>query len=317
MKILITGSSGYVGYVLSRFFSEKKINVIGLDVSENHAWEGNKNFKFYFCDIRDKKKIKEIFAKEQPTHVIHLAYLMSSIRDEKKEYDIDVNGSKYAFEAANSTKSVCQFIEFSSTSGYGSWPDNKKWLTEDDPLNPGDFRYGANKKIIETYLNKTKNRKTLKLVIVRMCTAIGPLYHKEGGMVKLLVNAPLLIKPDNRICEVQFIHEDDLTALINLIVNDKTVEGTYNLVPNDYSTTKEMSPEKFFLYIPLSLIRLIVGMLYNLGLYNRTSSAMNFSAYGIVADPKKIMKKYNYKFKYTTLSGFKDTVAKRKKLGTL
>ena len=45
MKILITGSSGYVGYVLSKYFSEKNIKVVGTDIQPNHAWEGNKNFQ--------------------------------------------------------------------------------------------------------------------------------------------------------------------------------------------------------------------------------------------------------------------------------
>lgn len=47
MKILITGSSGYVGYILSKHFSEKGCEVVWLDVVKNHAWVGNDYFTFY------------------------------------------------------------------------------------------------------------------------------------------------------------------------------------------------------------------------------------------------------------------------------
>jgi len=316
-KILITGSSGYVGYVLSRFFSEKGIAIVGLDLHENHAWKGNGNFRFYSCDITDRKKLEEIFTKEAPTHVIHLAFLMDPIHDTKREYDIDVNGSKFILEVADSTDTVKQFIQFSSSSAYGAWPDNKLWIKEDTPLRPRDYRYGIHKKEVEEYYDSFGKRKDLKLVIVRMCTAVGPLYHKKGGVVSILVNSPFLLRPNGRFCELQFIHEDDLTAIIGLIINDGELEGTYNLAPDSLSTTKELSPDKAFVYVPLLLMRGMIWVLWHLRLAGIMPSAITLSTYGIVVDPKKIMEQYHYKFKYTTLSGFRDTVSKRKQLGTL
>ncbi|MBD3203169.1 NAD-dependent epimerase/dehydratase family protein [Candidatus Woesearchaeota archaeon] len=316
-KILITGSSGYVGYVLSKYFSEKKIPIIGVDVKSNPVWDGNKYFKFYKADVTDYDNFLDIFRKESPSHVIHLAFLMSPIHDEKRQQDIDINGSKNTMNAANKTSSVKQFIKFSSASAYGAWPDNKKWLKETDPLKPGDFRYGTNKKIVEKHLNEFDKRKDLNLIIIRMCTAIGPLYHKKGGVVSMLINSPFLIKPDGRYCEVQFIHENDLCALTELIINDKKIKGTYNLAPKDYSTTKKLVPDKLFLWIPLKLMSIILGMLWKLKLSDRMPAAARYSAYGIVIDPSKLIKRYGYKFKYTTLSGFSETVRKRKKLGTI
>jgi nucleoside-diphosphate-sugar epimerase len=94
MKLLITGSSGNIGYFLSKYFTSNKITVIGLDLDENPVWPGNKYFKFYRADVRDNAAIEEIFSKEKPTHVIHLAYLMKSIHNIKEEHEIDVQGSK-------------------------------------------------------------------------------------------------------------------------------------------------------------------------------------------------------------------------------
>ena len=317
MKLLISGSSGYVGYVLSKYFSERGNEVIGLDVAENSAWSGNSNFKFYCCDVTNKKLLEDILTKEKPTHVIHCAFLMKPLHDVKKNYEIDVTGSINIFQVAHATATVKQFIEFSSTSAYGAWPDNKLWIQETQKLQPRDYRYGIHKKIVEEYYNTYATRKDFKLVIVRMCTAIGSLYHKKGGVVRLLVKAPLVTKINNRDCELQFIHEDDLTALIGLIVNDRTIEGTFNLAPDSYATPKSLMPDKLLIPIPLWFMRGIAAIGWFVRLSSMNASAITLSAYGIVADPHKLMKRYNYHFKYSTESGFKDTVEKRIAKGTL
>jgi len=317
MKILITGSSGYVGYVLAKYFSEKGIEVIGLDIVENPVWNGNKKFKFFSCDVTDRKKLQRVFQKERPTHVIHLAYLMNPIHDKKRGYEIDVVGSINTIKAANGTKSVKQFIQLSSASAYGAWPHNKLWIKETQELRPRDYRYGINKKIVEDYYNSFKKREDMRLVILRMCTAIGPLYHKKGGVVSILELAPFILKLNGRYCELQFIHEDDLTSLMKLIVNDPDAEGTFNLAPDSYATTKELVPGKSFLWMPLRLVRSIIGLLWFLRIVNIRPAAITLSAYGIIIDPKKLMDRYNYIFKYSTSSGYRDTVRKRRKKGSL
>ncbi|MFH1063603.1 MAG: NAD-dependent epimerase/dehydratase family protein [Candidatus Woesearchaeota archaeon] len=317
MKILITGSSGYVGYVLAKHFSEKGIKVVGIDLAPNHAWLGNKDFVFYKCDITDRTRLFKIFGKEKPTHVIHLAYLMNPLHDVKREYAIDVKCSMYTLQAADATKTVKQFIQFSSTSAYGAWPNNKPWIKEEQILRPRDYRYGINKKKVEEIYNNFPKRKDLKMVIMRMCTALGPLYHKPGGVVAILTNAPLMIKFGGRYCELQFPHEDDLTALIELVANDNKVEGTFNLCPDSYATTKQLAKDKLFIPMPLWLMRGIVSVLWTLHLAEMRAAAMTLSTYGIIADPGKLMKRYNYKFKYSTYSGFVQTVKERKRLGTL
>jgi len=317
LKILITGSSGYVGYIISKYFSEKGIEVIGLDVFKNHDWEGNKHFKFYMYDIRDREKIEEIISKEKPTTVIHLAYLMKPIHDTKKEYAIDVTGSKNILELSNSAKEVKQFIKFSSASAYGAWPNNKLWIKEEQPLKPRDYRYGINKKIVEEYYNDYPRRKDLKLIILRMCTAIGPLYHKKGGVVSMLINSPIMTKFNNRYCELQFLHEDDLNNLMDLIINDKKIEGTYNFAPDSYATTKDLAKTKIFIPFSLWLMRGATSLLWGLRLSKMRAAAIDLATYGIIIDPTRLTKRYNYKFKYTTKSGFEDTVKKRLEKGTL
>jgi len=239
---------------------------------------------------------------------------MEPLHDRKKHFAIDVQGSKNVFDIANQTSSVQQFIQFSSTSAYGAWPE-KKWLTETDDLRPRDYRYGQHKKIIEEYYLKEKTK--MNLVILRMCTAVGPLYHKKGGVISLLHNAPFMLKLNNRYCELQFIHEDDLTVLIHLIMSDSDISGIFNLTPDSYATTKQLAKTNMFIPLSLPFMRFLIGILWELRLVTIRPAAMTLSTYGIVASPHKLMSRYNYTFKYSTLQAVRETFTERKRLGTL
>lgn len=76
-KILITGISGYIGQCLNQYL-KKKYKIIGVDKKKIKL----KNF--YVCNLLDKKKLINIFKKEKPDLIIHLAAL--AIIDETKKY---------------------------------------------------------------------------------------------------------------------------------------------------------------------------------------------------------------------------------------
>jgi len=67
--ILITGASGFIGEYLAKEFS-KNFNIIGIDIIQNK----NSFFKeFFTLDIRNYKKVKNIFKKNKVDIVIHSA----------------------------------------------------------------------------------------------------------------------------------------------------------------------------------------------------------------------------------------------------
>ena len=72
IMILITGSTGYIGSHISKFFEQKKINYIGIDnlsySYKSNVKNKNKHFKI---DISDKKKIYKIFKYFNIDLVIH------------------------------------------------------------------------------------------------------------------------------------------------------------------------------------------------------------------------------------------------------
>jgi len=311
-KILITGATGYLGNFLAEYFGRKGVAVVGLGL-EKQPVANIPNYKLKKCDVRDKAKMRKIFEEEKPTHVIHLAYLMDPLHDKKVEYDIDVVGSQNVLEVSNETSSVKQLIHFSSASIYGAHPDNKAWIKENDELRPADYTYAVYKKLLEEWYEKFNKRDDLKLFTFRMCTAVGPSYYKSGGVVSSLLKAPFSILVGKEDFRAQFIHEDDVKALTEMVVNDPEIEGIYNLAPDSYVTMSDLAKiyKKRLIRIPVWLLQGVFWILWNLKIARLTPAMAKLMAYSIVVDPKKLMKKFNYKFKYTTKEAFVDAAIKR------
>ena len=85
MKILITGSAGFIGYHLAKhLLKDKKHKIFGLDslnsyyslsLKKNRLKEllKFKNFKFFKINLKNKTKITSLFEKNKFDIVIHLA----------------------------------------------------------------------------------------------------------------------------------------------------------------------------------------------------------------------------------------------------
>lgn len=318
-KILITGSSGYCGHFLAVHFARKGIPVIGVDLNPHILIRDIPNFKFVALDIRNGEVLRRVMEMEQPSHVIHLAFLMDPVHDSKYEYDVDVGGSMNALEAANAVSSVKQFILMSSTSAYGAYPDNPDFIKEDHELRPYDYVYGIHKKEVEERYAKFHRRPDLKMVIFRMCTAVGPSYYKKGGVVSSVYHAAILPDFIGGNGKVQFIHEDDVKAIYDQVVHDESIQGVFNLVPNDYSSSHELGTllGKKFISVPPWLFRGLFWILWNARLAALKPSHARLMTYGIVASPKKLTDTLDYTFKYGTREAFMDAVEKRRRNGTL
>lgn len=94
-KILITGSSGYIGQHLAKLLQNKGHTLYGLDIVENFTNLDN----FYLADIRDHKLPTTEF-----DAVIHLAALVNvgdSVNRPFEYYDTNIFGTKNILEKIN------------------------------------------------------------------------------------------------------------------------------------------------------------------------------------------------------------------------
>ena len=84
MKVLVTGSSGFIGFHLSKKLLEDGLKVHGFDSMNNYydvklkkarlnILKNYKKFSFTKAKLENKKSLERIFKKFKPNIVIHLA----------------------------------------------------------------------------------------------------------------------------------------------------------------------------------------------------------------------------------------------------
>jgi len=239
--------------------------------------------------------------------VVHFACSFNKIRNRKKEYSIDVGGSRNILEIANNTLSVRQLVYSSSAAVYGGYSNNPEWIVESHQLRPGKYRYGINKTVVEEMFSSTPVRDNLRILNLRICTVVGPSYSSDRNSLNLLVRSPFLprICADNKI---QLLHEEDFISLMSEILHDDKIEGTYNMAPDSFASIRDLAPNKVYLNIPVSLISAVLWILRLLGLFNLQSVSVNIGIFPIVLDPSKLMTRFGYEFKYSTFDAFSKTV---------
>lgn len=307
MKVLITGSSGSLGRMLTEYLVSRKIFVTGLDLRESEEQFEEKYFRFYKCCITDKAQLESIFSDEQPDNVVHLACSFNKIRNRRREYRNDIDGSSNVLEVSNNTLSVSQLILLSSAAVYGAHRDNNEWLKESDILRPGKYRYGINKKLIEELYFGASVRHDLRITSLRTCQVVGPAYDKPGSIVSLLIKLPFIptFCMENK---VQFIHSDDFVSLVGHVIDDKEISGIFNLAPDNFVVVKDLVPWKRFIWIPLTLTTGLLHILWNLRILNLQPASIKTSIYPMIIDPSKLVLRYSYRFRFTSREAFDITM---------
>ena len=306
MKVLITGAAGNLGKIITQHLISRNIPVIGIDTNDQLDYSSDK-FKYYKCSITEEHEMNNIFKKEQPSNVIHLACTFNRVRNREIETQIDVGGSENVLKISNKTPSVKQIIYSSSAAAYGGHKDNPQWLTEEHELRPGNYRYGIIKKKVEEIYFEANTRKDLNIVSLRICSVIGPSFNKKRCAVSILINSKYLLEQWKK-NKIQFLHENDLNHIISNILIDKEIQGKYNLAPDSFSQVSELLSNKKYVKVPLSMIMVLLFILWYLRVLNLRPASLQQSIYPIVLNLSKLISRYMYKFKYSSEEAFFDTV---------
>ena len=195
-KSIVTGGAGFVGSHLVDRLIEAGHEVVVID----NLITGKKDYinpkaRFYETDICDEK-IKDIFEKEKPNYVFHLAAqidIKTSVEDPVFDNKVNALGSLNIFLAA--AKQNVKKIIFVSTGGalYGDClkPANENTLIE--PTSP----YAIHKYTAERYLEFIKELHGTPYSIVRPANIYGPRQYKGGecGVVSIFTHNHFVSKP--------------------------------------------------------------------------------------------------------------------------
>ncbi len=247
MKILITGSSGFIGFHLSKLLLEKGNSVYGID-SMNNYYDVNlkkarlnilkryKKFNFSKANLENSKRIKNIFNKVKPKVVIHLA-AQAGVRysiDKPRVYlKSNIDGSFNVIEASHIVK-VKHLIMASSSSVYGA---NKKIpFKETDKTETQLSVYAATKKANESMAHSYSNIWNLPITMLRFFTVYGPWGRPDMALFKftkgILNNKKIDVYNYGKMYR-DFTYIDDIVNGIKLLINKPPNIKQKNKLRND------------------------------------------------------------------------------------
>ncbi len=194
MKALVTGGAGFIGSNLSDALLARGDEVIVVD---NLSTGRRENIEpglangatLVEADIRDREALEELFGRERPEVIFHLAAqidVRKSIADPAFDASINVGGTANVLEAARVAES--RRVVFSSTGGaiYGEGEGQQLPLAEDAPLAP-EAPYGQSKYAGEGYLALYERLYGLSSVPLRLGNVYGPRQDPlgEAGVIAI------------------------------------------------------------------------------------------------------------------------------------
>lgn len=234
MKIIVTGGAGFIGsHLVDRLIEEGNEVTVIDNLSTGKIENLNPKASFYNVDICDTK-VKEIFEKEKPEMVFHLAAQISvrnSVDDPANDARINILGSLNIIENSK-TQKIKKFV-FISTGGVMYGDATVIPTPESYPAQP-HCPYGVGKLSVEYYLNYYNNVFGLGYVALRLGNVYGPRQDKNGeaGVVaifcgKMLTGKNCIINGDG-LQTRDYVYIKDIVDGITLASKgDKT--GTYNI----------------------------------------------------------------------------------------
>ena len=172
IRILITGSSGYIGSCLYKFLLKKKYIVYGIDKVKK-----NKVKNFFKVNLNNSNKLNNIIKKINPKIVIHMA-AQSTLDQIKKKKKYIIN-NYLATENLLKSMNRCRInkIIFSSTAAV--YKNNNLNLKENSIVKPNNI-YGSTKLKCEKIIRKNKNIKFIIFRFFNVCSSIPELKVGEN-----------------------------------------------------------------------------------------------------------------------------------------
>ena len=300
-KILITGSSGFIGKILSKKLSKKYKTYLIDKVKQN------KEKNFYHIDLKDKKKLNEFFVRNKVDVIIHLA---SEIFDanETTIYENNINCAKNIIFFAK--KFQIKQIIFTST--FSIYEKNYEKLIKENEKPSTLNRYGISKFDIE---KKLKLLKKINVTIFRVPIVIGKSRsHRIGILFELIRKGLPIFLIDSGNNKIQFVSVDELNASIEKTIGIKGFNlfnigcsKSYSFKENlEYIIKKTNSKSKFFSlnkYLGLFILNfLIFFRLIDINSYHKSLLTKN-----ILLNVNKIKKKINFESKFSSRQLFYST----------
>ena len=247
MKIIITGTSGFVGQNLSKYLTFENFEVQSLSL-RNEDWKST-------LDTTANAII----------HLAGKAHDTKNTSHSSEYFTVNTELTKQLFDVFL-TSEIQDFIYFSSVKAVADTVEN---ILYEDEIPQPKTSYGQSKLKAEEYILSHQIPKNKRILIIRPC-----MIHGEGnkGNLNLLYNVvkrgipyPLAAFDNER----SFLSVDNLNFLIfNILKNENIKSGIYNFADDDFVSTNQLvliiskviNKKSKLLRVPKSIIKNIAKL---------------------------------------------------------
>lgn len=252
MKILITGTAGFIGFHLTERLLQMGHHIVGIDqinayyqinlkldrldfsgikmnrnLTNGQISSKYNNYKFYKCDLENKIRLFEIFNKEQPDAVCNLA-AQAGVRYSLENPDAYIQSNIIGFQ--NIVEACRQYkvdnLSFASSSSVYGGNESLPFSTQDRVDAPISL-YAATKKSNELVAHTYAHLFGIRTTGLRFFTVYGPWGRPDMALFlfaeALRKGEPIKVyNHGNMLRDFTYI-DDIVTGVVNVILNPAKV----------------------------------------------------------------------------------------------
>lgn len=287
--------------------------------------------KLVYLEMNTVDAWEEVVRGYAPDIIIHAAWQIRELYGRQDiEWKWNIEGSNRVFNFAFSTPSVQRLIYFSTVASYGAYASNSidHRFTEDEPFRKTDYRYAEEKRVAEEHLKRAHEASgaQVAVTVVRPAAITGPRGRHmrirfglqsalagqlKGSFVYSLISRVVAFVPVTRNWCRQFIHEDDvvdLTELLAFSASRRRYEVFNICPPGEVVRGPDMARAvgKRMVRVSPMLVRLVFFVMWHAtrGRIPTGRGAWRSYSYPIAVDGSKLTREYGYRYTYSSFDAF-------------
>lgn len=237
MRVLVTGSNGFIGSNVCRYLKKQGCQVIGL--GRRDASSIAEVDEYVQCDL-STEKTAHILDAQTVDAVVHLAADMRHAPDEIEVVQHNCVGTQRLLELCEA-KNVPSFIQLSSLPVIGRPVEHP--VTEQHPLHPPTV-YHCTKHMQEMLANYACYTHGLRTVSYRISAPVGIGMNQKTIFPTFVRNAiagtDITLMGQGSRCQT-YVHVDDIAQAIYKAILSEKACGVYNLGSHNLISNKDLA----------------------------------------------------------------------------
>lgn len=244
-KVLITGTTGFIGSHLAQKLTEQGHDVYGLEryVTGRYVLGNRREMKTVFGDLKEYYVVRDIVRQVQPDVIIHLAAVSAVAYSYQHPHEVMENNVLSTINLAEAslheTPNLRQFLFASTSETYGNGPCPKK---EDTPQNPNS-PYAVSKLASEKYLLYMREAYGFPVTVLRNFNTYGRKNNThfvvERTVVQMLKNENVRLGDPIPVRDFLYV-DDHVNSYLACLNNSNAIGEIFNFCTGKVISIKEL-----------------------------------------------------------------------------